>query len=290
MAVRAPLDESQAPAPGRLRRLIRPALWRAAARGLAAVLVVSAIVVPLVCLGWTMLAVFFAIAVGLNLGLWAGRDSGLGSLAGAILMPVVGLVIALISDVQTIGPSSGAITLAEIGRFPHAARFRFTDAWVATEFIGIDEKRRLGGLLASGGWRAAPIVPTNWTPDQPVRAWAIATVTWGYGPADFRSPRSWQQDDRAGVRYVSTAFSPAHDAVASAVARYGLTAAPNAPLLYWVDEPRAVIAGERAFLAWTMFGGVATWLLFLVGEALLVPASAPPDMERPPPGPLPQAG
>ena len=68
-------------APGRLRRLIRPALWRSAARGLAAVLVVTAIVVPLAALGWTMLAIFAAVTVGLNVGLWAGRDSHLASLA-----------------------------------------------------------------------------------------------------------------------------------------------------------------------------------------------------------------
>ena len=283
MAVSMPPDAPPTGSPCRLRRLIRPAFWRAAARGLVAVLIVTAIVVPLACLGWTMLAIFFAITVGLNLGLWAGRDSGLASLAGAILMPVVGLVIPLLSDVQTLGPSTGPIALADIGRFPYAARFRFTDARVATAFVGIDEGRRLGGLLATGAWRAAPIVPTNWTPAEPVPAWAVAIVTGGYGPADFRSPRNWQQSYRAGIRYVDTAFAPAHDAVANAITRYGLTAEAGAPLLYWVDEPHAVIAGERTFLAWVMFGGVATWLLFLIGEALLVPAAAPPDAERRPP-------
>jgi hypothetical protein len=224
-----------------------------------------------------MLAIFFAVTIGLNLGLWAGRDSGLASLAGALLMPVVGLVIPLLSDVQTIGPSSGPIALADIGRFPYAARFRFTDARVATEFVGIDEARRFGGLLATGTWRAAPIVSTNWTPAAPVPAWAVAVVTGGYGPADFRSPRNWQQSYRAGLRYVDSAFSPAHDAIARAIARYGLTAERDAPLLYWVEEPHAVVAGERTFLAWVMFGGVATWLLFLIGEALLVPLAMPQD-------------
>ncbi|MBO0712150.1 MAG: hypothetical protein J2P47_12825, partial [Acetobacteraceae bacterium] len=65
---------------------------------------------------------------------------------------------------------------------------------------------------------------------------------------------------------------------------------PDAPLLYWVEEPHAVIAGERTFIAWVMFGGVATWLLFLIGETLLVPASAPPDGEHRPPDTLPPAG
>src|SRR3974390_496244 len=204
---------------------------------MAAVLIVTAIVVPLACLGWTMLAIFFAITIGLNLGLWAGRDSGLASLAGALLMPVVGLVIPLLSDVQTIGPSTGPIALADIGRFPYAARFRFTDARVAIEFVAVDEARRLGGLLATGGWRAAPIVPTTWTPADPVPAWAVAIVTHGYGPATFRSPRNWQQNYRAGIRYVDTAFAPAHDAVTRAIARYGLTARPGAPLLYWGGEP-----------------------------------------------------
>lgn len=286
MAVSAPHHEPPAAAPERLRRLIRPAFWRAAARGVAAVLAVSAIVVPLASLGWTMLAVFFAITVGLNLGLWAGRDSGLASLAGAILMPLIGLVIALIMDVQFIGPTTGPIRLADVGRFPHAARFRFTDARVATEFIGINEARALGGLLEAGGWRAAPIVPSNWNGVEPVRAWAVAMVSGGYGPLDFRSPRGWQQSYRAGVRYVATAFWPAQDAVARAVERYGLTTVPDAPLIYWVEEPHAVVAGERTFLAWVMFGGVATWLLFLLGETLLVPASAPPDAERDPPAPL----
>ena len=49
------LAPGEAPAPvaiaDRLRRLIRPTLWRSAARGLAAVLVVTVAVVPLACLG-----------------------------------------------------------------------------------------------------------------------------------------------------------------------------------------------------------------------------------------------
>jgi hypothetical protein len=269
-------------APSRLRRLIRPVLWLSAARGIAAVLIVTAIVVPLVCLGWTMLAIFAAITVGLNVGLWAGRDSGLGTLAGALLMPVVGLMIAIWSDVQLIGPTSGPIALADIERHAYAARLRFTDARVATEFTAVADARRLNGASASGAWRAAPVVPQSWTSADPVPAWAVAVVS-GYGPLDFRTPRSWQQNYRAAVRYVPTAFSPAHTAVERAIARYGLTASPQAPLLYWVEEPHTVIADERTFLAWEMFGGAATWLFFLIGEALLVPASAPPDAERRPP-------
>jgi hypothetical protein len=282
MAVNAAPDEPPAATPSRLRRLIRPPLWLSAARGVAAVLVVTAVVVPLVSLGWTMLAIFAAITVGLNVGLWAGRDSGLGTLTGALLMPVVGLMIALWSDVQLIGPTSGPIALADIGRHAYAARLRFTDARVATELTAVADAHRLNAASASGAWRAAPIVPPNWTSADPVPAWAIAAAS-GYGPLDFRTPRSWQQNYRAAVRYVATAFSPAHTAVERAIARYGLTAAPKAPLLYWVEEPHTVIADERTFLAWVMFGGVATWLFFLIGEALLVPASSPPDAERGPP-------
>jgi hypothetical protein len=275
--------DQAAAAPGRLRRLVRAPLWRSAARGIAAVLIVTAIVVPLVCLGWTMLGIFAAITVGLNLGLWAGRHSGLASLAGAMMMPVVGLAIALWSDVQLFGPTSGPIALTDIKRHSYAARLRFTDARVATEFTGTADAYRLHSSSGIHAWLVAPIVPTNWTPAEPVHAWAVAGVS-GYGPLDFRTPRSWQQNYRAAVRYVSTAFSPAHTAVDHALARYELTAAPDAPLLYWVEEPRAVISDERTFLAWVMFAGVATWLSFLVGEALLVTAPAPPDAERGPPG------
>ena len=280
MAVNVAPVEPPAPVAtaSRLRRLIRPMLWRSAARGLTAVLVVTVTVVPLACLGWTMLAIFAAITVGLNVGLWAGRDSGLGSLAGAVLMPIVGLVIALCSDVQIIGPGPGAIALNDIRRFSYAARFRFSDARVATEFTAISDKRTYVGAGAAGRWRVAPIVPTNWTPAQPVLAWAVAVVT-GFGPLDFRTPRNWQQSYRAAVRYVPTAFSPPQDAVERALARYHLTAAPDAPLLYWVEEPAAVIADERTFLAWVVFGGVVTWLFFLIGEAMLVPASVSGDVK-----------
>lgn len=282
MAVNLAPDEPPTAAPCRLRRLIRPPLWRSAARGIAAVLIVTAIVVPLVCLGWTMLAIFAAITVGLNLGLWAGRDSGLASLAGSVMMPVVGLTIALWSDVQLFGPGSGAIALTDIAHHSYAARFRFTDARVATEFTATADAHRLHGSSGIRAWLVAPIVPTNWTPAEPVHAWAVAGVS-GYGPLDFRTPRSWQQNYRAAVRHVATAFSPAHAAVDRALGRYDLTAAPNAPLLYWVEEPRTVISDERTFLAWVMFAGAATWLCFLIGEALLVPASVPPDTERRPP-------
>src|SRR5689334_8325532 len=94
-------DTIVSPQPPRLRRLARAGIWLAAARGAVSVLVVGALVVPLACLGWPMLAIFAAITVGLNLGLWAGRDTGLGSLAGAVLMPVVGLAMVLGVDVQT---------------------------------------------------------------------------------------------------------------------------------------------------------------------------------------------
>jgi len=271
-------------APGRLRRLIRPTLWRAAARGLAAVLVVAAVVVPLVSLGWTMLAIFMAVVLGLNLGLWAGRDSGLASLASAVLMPIVGLIITHYCDIQLIGSRAGMIALHDVGRFPYAAQFRFTDARVATEFSTSSLPRRPDGAAQRGAWRVAPIVAGNWTPSEPVQAWAVADVS-GYGPLDFRTPRSWQQSYRAGVRYVATAFSPAHTALARALERFDLTAAPHAPLLYWVEEPQSIIADERTFLAWVMFGGVATWLFFLIGEALLVPATAPPDARQGQPRP-----
>jgi hypothetical protein len=270
--------------PGRLRRLIRPALWRAGARGLAAVLAVTAIVVPLTSFGWTMLAIFAAVVLGLNLGLWAGRDSGLASLAGAVLMPVVGLIIAHYSDVQLVGPSAGVIALDDIARFPHAAQFHFTDARVATEFSTSSRPRRPDGAAQQGTWRVAPIVSSNWTPGEPVQAWAVANVS-GYAPLDFRTPRSWQQSYRAAVRYVATAFSPAHTALARALERFDLTAAPHAPMLYWVEEPQTVVADERTFLAWVMFGGAATWLVFLIGEALLAPAPATPDARYGPPRP-----
>jgi len=275
MAVTPAPDASTTAPPRRLRRLSRAPLWRSAARGIAAVLVVTAIVVPLVSLGWTMPAIFAAITVGLNLGLWAGRDSGLASLAGGMMMPAVGLAIALWSDVQLFGPASGTIALGDIRHHAYAARMRFTDARVATEFTTSADAYRLhAGSAGIRAWLVAPIVPTNWTPGEPVRAWAVAGAS-GYGPLDFRTPRNWEQNYRAAVRYVSTAFSPAHTAVARALARYDLTAAPDAPLLYWVEEPRTVISDERTFVAWVMFAGAATWLCFLVGEALLACASAP---------------
>jgi hypothetical protein len=287
MAMSAPMSApADPPPPSRLRRLVRSALWRSAARGLAAVLVVSAIVAPLAALGWTTLAIFAAVTVGLNVGLWAGRDSGLASLAGAVLIPIVGLIIVLGSDVQVIGPRSGTIALDDIAHFPYAGRFRFTDARVATEFTTATEQR--SGLIWRVGWRVAPIVPGNWRPYEPVRAWAVARTS-GYGPLDFRTPRSWEQSYRAAVRYVPTAFSPAHAAVERALARFDLTAAPGAPLLYWVEDPHAVVVDERNFLAWVMFGGVATWLFFLIGEALLVPIA--PDARPGPPQPgKPQGG
>jgi hypothetical protein len=275
------------PTPSRLRRLIRPALWRAAARGLAAVAIVSAVVVPLVCLGWTMVAIFCAITLGLNLGLWAGRDSMLASIAGAVLMMVVGLVSALSLDVQIIGPRASAVALADLPHVPYAAQVHFTDAHVATGYNAADAPRLIS-TTGSGAWLAAPIVPNGWTPAEPVRAWAIAVVTGGYGPLDYRSPRNWQQPGyRAGIRYVATAFSPAYDAIARAVERYNLTTAHDAPLFFWVEEPASVAADERTFVAWVMFGGVATWLLFLIGEALLAPCAVPPDVERGPSTPRP---
>jgi hypothetical protein len=282
MAVSMAPDQPSPAAPCRLRRLIRPILWKAAARGTIAVLVVSALVVPLVCLGWTMLAIFVAVTVGLNVGLWAGRDSGLAAFAGAMLMPLVGLVIALYFDVQLVGPGAGAIALKDIQQFPYAARFRFTDARVATEFITAADPRRLLGIAVTNAWRIAPIVPTNWTPAEPVGAWAVATVS-GVGPLDFRTPRNWQQSNRAAVRFVPTTLSPVHSAIGRAITRYNLSAAPGAPLLYWVEDPVSVISDERTFLAWVMFGGVVTWLFFLVGEALLVPGSLSDDVAGGPP-------
>jgi hypothetical protein len=278
MAVSAP---GQPAAPGRVRRLIRPALWRAAARGLAAVLVIGLLVAPLATFGWTMVAIFVAVTVGLNLGLWAGRDSGLASLAGAILMPVIGLIIALTCDVQIIGSNPGTIALEDVEHFPYADQFRFTEARVATEFATSAKRSWLTRISSSGTWRVAPLVPEGWRPAQRIPAWAVARVS-GYGPLDYRTPRSWQQSYRAGVRYAATALSPAHAAIEQTLDRFDLRAAPHAALIYWVDEPRAVISDERTYLAWVIFGGVATWLLFIIGEALLVPAAPPPEPDPPP--------
>jgi hypothetical protein len=264
--------------PGRLRRVVRPPLWRSAARGIAAVLIVAPCVVAPTSLGWTMLGIFLGITVGLNVGLWAGRDSGLASFAGAVLMPMVAIAIVIGGDVQMIGSHTGAISPRDVGRYPHAANLRFSDARIATELTAIADPHRL-----SGTWRVAPIVPTDWTPAEPVPAWAVAVVS-GFGPRDFRTLRSWQQDYRAAVRYLPTPFSPARSAIERALARYDLTAAPDAPLLYWVEEPQTVITNERTDLAWIMFAGASTWLCFLIGEALLVPATPPDAARRPPRG------
>ena len=256
-----------------LSRLAHPAPWRSIARGTASILIVTAIVVALVCLSWTALAIFAAIVVGLNLGLWAGRDSGIASFAGGILMPSIGLIIAIYSDVQMFGPDVGPIPLSEVSHHPRAASFRFQDARVATEFTGAVASDSLltaptANAASTGAWRAAPVVPSDWTPSDPVAVWAIANVS-GFGPRDFRTPRNWQQPYRGAVRYVVTSFSPAQRAIARAIERYHLKAEAGAPLLYWVEEPHAVIADERAFLAWIVFGGVMIWLLFSVGAALL---------------------
>ena len=274
MALSPSAQESPMPV-SPLSRFSHPAPWWAIARGTASVLIVAAVVVPIVCLGWTALAIFAAVVVGLNLGLWSGRDSAVASLAGAVLMPSIGLVIAIYSDVQMFGPDAGPIALNETSDHRYAASFRFADARVATEFTGAFASGTLlgapaGNIPPTGGWRAAPIVPFGWTPSDPVPAWAVANVS-GYGPRDFRTPRNWRLPFRGGVRYVFTLFSPAHSAVERAVERYQLKTANGAPLLYWVEEPHSIIADERTFLAWTVFGGVMMWLLFAVGAAMLAP-------------------
>jgi len=247
----------------------------AIARGTAALLIVAATVVPIVCMGWTSLAVFASVVVGLNLGLWAGRDSGLASFAGAVIMPSLGLVIAFYSDVQTFGPNAGPIAVNDIARHSYAASFRFADARVATEFTGAVTSHSLFGFQPTGGsWRAAPVIGPDWTPASPVAAWAVARAS-GYGPRDFRTPRNWQQPYRAAVRYVLSDFSPAQSAVARATERYDLKTTPGAPLLIWVEDPRSVIADERTFLAWVVFGSLMIWLLFSLGAAWLVPQQVP---------------
>lgn len=256
-----------------LRRDIPPGL-RAAARGVVAIAAVVAVVTPITCTGQTHIALFAAVLVGIYAGLWAGRHSNLAALIGVMLVPGIGIALAVMTDIQLFGSNPGTISVRDAAHYPFAARMRFADARVATEYTGsVDRATRLPPD-STGTWRAAPIVPSDWRPTEPVPAWAVVEVSI-YGSGDFRSPRSWIQPFNAGVRYVSDLTS-GEQAAAAAAERHGLTSAEGAPLLYWVESPGAAIAQERATLAWLVLGGVIAWLVCIISERLLGGATPRP--------------
>jgi hypothetical protein len=185
--------------------------------------------------------VVFYVAVCLlaELGSRASRHR---SLAGGALFLFVPLIAAFASSS---GNRIGVVfegTIADAGRAWWATGFRLDDAIVRVDLASTQSVMRRGGRQL---YTVAPVVPSGWTPRDPIRFWMLASSA---DPAAI----DWRQAPPRGMR--SAECARCDKAIAAAVLEKGWTRADDHVVLRWSLDP-----AEEA----------TTGLLLLVGAILM---------------------
>lgn len=197
----------------------------------------------------------------------SGRSDELHGLAMALSVVTVLGVGRYWPDLVTLlrTPAQTIHQLAELADHPNAVSFKFTAAGVRTDYAyrwdyRSHDERRGGTTLLS--YRVAPITSADWTPAEPIQAFAVCD---GHDASADRCPH-WRLDNAEAVAAPRTLDSRFASAVAAAAAHQGLQVAEHARALVWVPDARAEIARRAWMLGLSVFG---VWLLFELLAALL---------------------
>ena len=235
-----------------------------------------------------LVAASFLMTVSVGVCSWAallrvfgGRPHGAVVVLGLSLPLASWLLIHIRQEYWLLGPAVSGVSAAEASGHRSASSFRFTDARVAAEYVGVKSVRLPGlrGYPSRTEWYyVAPVVPVGWKPGQPVTLWAGAPVDRYYASLD-----EWSKPHGAAVQLSSYEVAYLREAAADSASRHGLTPPDGALFIRWTAEPEAEVGRARKFVLWVALGN--DLLLALVfAAALLKPARpgrhgiAPPSL------------
>jgi hypothetical protein len=130
------------------------------------------------------------------------------------------------------------IPVAEAPLIPKAGGYIFRDGQARADLGGtyFSSHRGINNQSESLWYYVAPVVPEDWTPDQPVTVWAAC--------GEIASCRdAWTQPFRAGVRLntETTSMPDYRKAVEDAEALHGIRSHPEAVFVTWVKSPSEAI-------------------------------------------------
>jgi len=246
-----------------------PAVRAKLGRGFVAIAGMTTLMLILGTLGWDYIALFAGVGIGILVGGWAADvDSDPPLILGFLGLPGFALSVLMIVDISVIGIDRGTVALDDLGRGILVTAVRFTDARVAEDYSGDASVSSRGGTTTTGRWYVAPIVSKDWTPDKPVRAWAVARTS-VYGPTGIYGPQEWSRDHRGGVFFSTSIFDEVSEARDWVIGRYKLNASGHEPLLYWVANPYAVVAEQCWLVLAIMLGAFGIWVLVVAGDAVI---------------------
>ena len=165
-----------------------------------------------------------------------------------------------------LGPAVADVTVAEAGRHRYASSFRFRDARVATELLGVKSVTQGGGRghhPRTEWYYVAPVVYEGWSPEQPLSLWAGAPVNNYYSTLE-----NWAKPHRAGVQLSSCELRYLREAATNSEEQHGIRALDGTPFIRWTPEPETEVARARKFVLWVAAGNNLLLLLLLAGTSL----------------------
>jgi hypothetical protein len=191
---------------------------------------------------------FLAVCLLTVLGSRASRHR---SVPGGLLFLVVPLIAAFASSS---GNRIGVVfegAIADAGRAWWATGFRLDDAIVRVDLTSTQSVMRRGG---PHWYTVAPVVPSGWTPREPVRFWMLA-------PSGHHATADWHQAPPRGMR--SAECAPCDKAIAAILLEKGWTRADSHVLLRWSPDPADEAATDLLWFVGAIFMTGCVWTLLV---------------------------
>jgi hypothetical protein len=199
---------------------------------------------------WLAGSAFAVVRCGETLGGWA------------ILVAAAPTMITAASLPDLVAPLAGrhvaGISAAEAPQHPDAQGFDFSDSVVQTKYAASYRRTtrdRKSGRFSSTYYNIAPLTAADWTPADPVPAWAGCSDTFE------RACAEWRRAYRGAVPAEQLDQAHLRTAADQALAKHGLREAPGAPLLSRVES---VDEGIRERAAKLLASAVFVYLVWLV--------------------------
>ncbi len=155
---------------------------------------------------------------------------------------LTGVVLTSMSIRDYVTARSGGVveglSVREAADHPVAGGYRFRDAVLRSDVRGQVQTSHadVNGFRTSHWYYVAAVVPEDWTGREPVAVWAAC--------GEIASCRKdWDKPFKAGVRLnpETTSIPDYRKAVEDAESSAGVTSAPNALFIAWVENPSAAI-------------------------------------------------
>ncbi len=163
------------------------------------------------------------------------EHAGAGFLLSLSGLALAGLILMTIDENQAIAdaPRLIDVTVKEASLAPQAGSYYFKDAIIWRDKLTEHRYRSKGKNGTTTYYYVAPLTDPGWSPEQPVRAWVVAS--------SHISTKRWSQGKVSGVRWATPADPGTELRVALDKAQriHDLTSAPE-PLLIKMGDPDAL--------------------------------------------------